>query len=100
MHMRDKIAVLERECRELREAVDKAVANVARHESGEELSRMREQRDLLWLFARQCFRWSHTCQCGYQALNAIKAAGLGGHDEDKRVAEIEPHLALRLELRR
>lgn len=100
MSMREKIDRLEGECAELRETVARAAAMLAQHESGESLARMREQRDLLWLFARQCWRWSHTCQCGHQAIAAIEKAGLGGQNSEDLAAGIEPTLALRLEVRR
>lgn len=91
---------LERECRQLREDVAATASALARHESGEALARMREQRDLLWLFARQCWRWSHTCQCGHQAIVAIEKAGLGGQNSEDLAAGIEPKLALLLEVGR
>ena len=95
----DKIDRLEREAEKLRETVARAASIIARHESGEAIVHMREQRDLLWLFARQCESWAHTCQCGYRAGHAMDKAGLGGQDSEKLVALIDPRLALRLEIR-
>lgn len=91
---------LERECQQLREDLSAAASMLARHESGEALARMREQRDLFWLFARQCWRWSHTCQCGHQAMAAIEKAGLGGQNSEDLAAGIDPKVALRLEVGR
>lgn len=69
MNTRERIGQLERE--ELRETVARAA---------ESLARMCEQRDILWLFARRCAAWAHTCQCGHRANEAMEKVGLGRQD--------------------
>lgn len=98
--MRETINRLERECEEYRHTIARAAESLAQHESGEALARMRAQRDLLWLFARRCARWAHTCQCGYRANEAMEKAGLGGQDSEELASRIDPKLALRLEVGR
>ena len=71
-------------------------------ESGEVLAKLREQRDVLWLFARNCRLWAHDCQCDSRALDAMAAAGLMDkfgdleHGMAAEVSSIDPRLALRL----
>ena len=96
--MREQIGQLERECEEYRNTIARAAESLAQYESGEALTRMREQRDLLWLFARRCAGWAHTCQCGFRATEAMEKAGLGGHDSEDLAARIDPKLALRAEV--
>ena len=98
MNMRERIVRLERECEEYRMTIAHAAESLAQYESGEALARMREQRDLLWMFARHCSRWAHTCQCGHRANDTMEKAGLGGQDSEDLAARIDPKLALRLEV--
>jgi hypothetical protein len=99
MNMRERIELLQRERDNLLREVEALEKDLDLHESGQALTAMREQRDLLWLFARQCSRWAHTCQCGHRAADALESAGLYWPNGDKeQVAEIDPTLALRLEI--
>lgn len=93
--MGERIAELEHELAESDASLSAALAENSNLKSGATVVRLTEQRDLLWLFARQCWAWSHTCQCGHRAVAAMEKAGLA--DRDDLVARIDPKLALRLE---
>jgi hypothetical protein len=100
MGMREQIYLLEQEREKLLRGVESLKKELDLYRSGKALTAMREQRDLLWLFARQCSRWgADTCQCGHRAADALESAGLHWPSGDKeQVARIDPTLALRLEL--
>ena len=91
-----KVDRLERENDALRDELAIAARRLADHESGDALAAMRQQRDVLMLFARQCEQWASSCQCGFQATRALEAAGLTDDQCDRAISACAPELALRL----
>lgn len=95
MSLRDMYDEAVRKNAQLQATIDQANETIAQHESGEAMKLMREQRDILWLFAHECAQWSHTCRCGYHAEYAIKNAGLE-ESLDNSIGHVDPKLALLL----
>ena len=83
---------------------NEAVALTEKLNSGEEVSRLRKQRDILWLFAQDCYRWSQNptrCRCGQHAEQAMESAGLKSEygKAHKESCAVNPRLALQMIMR-
>lgn len=97
-NLKSKVARLERENAELREALERAEQSLSQHESGDAFKSLKTQRDILLMFARSCERWAPV-DIGARANAAMDIAGLGDRNGDLALKNADSLLAVQLLIR-